>query len=95
MKSKINRIRIAVLLFALVSLCNNGGCGPKRPSYSIGERVVATLDGTATGTVVQIEWGQDSRHPEEPYYQIDFGPLTNGASEINTIWFPGKFLRKQ
>ena len=68
------------------------GCGPKRPEYKIGERVVAALDGTATGTVVQIEWGKDIRYPEEPYYQVDFGLLTNGVRDI--IWFPGKFLRQ-
>lgn len=94
MKSKTNRLYIIILLFALASFWINVGCGPKRPRYKIGERVVATLDGTATGTVVQIEWGQDARYPEEPYYQVDFGPLTNGAQELTTIWFPGKFLRK-
>lgn len=92
MKSKTNRLRTIVLLFVLASFWNNAGCEPKRPRYKIGERVVATLDGTATGTVVQIEWGKDNRYPEEPYYQVDFGPLTNGVRDV--IWFPGKFLQK-
>ena len=92
MKSKTNRLRIIVLLFVLAFFWNNVGCGPKRPKYKIGERVVATLDGMATGTVVQIEWGKDIKYPKEPYYQVDFGSLTNGVRDI--IWFPGKFLQK-
>ena len=92
MKSKAKRLCIVVLPFVLALFWNNVGCGPKRPKYKIGERVVAALDGTATGTVAQIEWGKDARCPEEPYYQADFGPLTNGARD--TMWFLGKFLRK-
>jgi hypothetical protein len=72
-------------------MCLSAGCGPKKAEFTLGERVIATLDGVATGTITQVEWGQDPKYPKEPYYEIDFGLLPNGESDA--IWFPRKFLK--
>jgi hypothetical protein len=85
---------LPILIIGAIQTAGCGRGGVRRPEFSVGDHVIATLDGTATGTVIQIEWGQDNKHPDEPYYEIDFGPLTNGHNDLNVVWFPGKFLKK-
>jgi hypothetical protein len=95
MKLKSRLVFSAFFPILIIGAIQTSGCGfrgVRRPKFLVGDRVIATLDGTGTGTVVQVEWGGDEKYPEEPYYSIDFGLLPNGDPDITE--FPGKFLKK-